>query len=1577
MYARICQLLAICLVSHGTFCLGDEWSIGWGHQQSLDRFFSEGIATGDINGDGKKDLVAGPFWFAGPDFVDRHRVEGGEPVDPHGYAPHFFSFTDDFNGDGHTDILQVGFPGQAGYWLENPGVSGNAESNSANSNENWTRHEIIDRVDNESPTYRDIDGDGHRELICSRNGSFGYAKPNANDVEVPWLFHAISPADAAGGQFTHGLGVGDVDGDGRLDLLEKNGWWQQPASLVGDPMWTKHAFEFSAGGGSQMYAHDVDGDGDQDVITALAAHGYGVAWYEQISNAGKVDFRQHIIVGSKPNESEFGVVFSQPHALAIADIDGDGLVDIVTGKRPWAHGPHGDVEPMAAPVIYWFRCRRDAQGVTQFEPHLVSDDSGVGVDVVIDDVNGDGLIDIVSSNKRGVFVHRQERAAVDGQDAARLLLTSTESAAKPLPAARRPEAGLEPLAAAAQFTVPRGFSVDLIAGEPDLHQPVAFCFDQRGRLWIAEAHTYPQRAADGQGKDVIRILEDADGDGRFESKKTFASGLNLVSGLEVGFGGVWIGAAPYLMFIPDEDGDDKPDSEPQILLDGFGYQDTHETLNAFTWGPDGWLYGCQGVFTHSKIGPPGAGDNERVPFNAGVWRYHPVRHQFEAFANGTSNPWGVTFDARGQAIITACVIPHAYHMIQGGRYQRQAGQHFDPYTFDDIKTIADHAHYAGNIADHAWWGRDEPVEDDATSAAGGGHAHCGALIYSGDNWPVDYRGALLMHNLHGNRMNVDLLRADGSGFIASHGRDLMYANDPWFRGINMQVGPDGAVYLIDWYDKNACHRNTPEIWDRTNGRAYRIRYGDVQARSEDLAAASNERLVELQAHENDWHVRLARRVLAERAAQGQDLEGIRSKLLEQAKREGKVEQRLKYLWAAHGIQMLRDEEALLLMSDANPAVRSWAIQLVCESGVPSAPVLERMTQLAQADASAMVRLYLSSALQRLASSGQLAKRSTDEQRFAIAQGLLAHGDSQFDRNLPLMIWYGVSPLVPADPARSFAMAKGSAIPLLRQFIVRRMASDPKLVNELVSLVANEQDEALVKLALSELVGAAPRLGKIEMPADWPQLVAKTRASGDDDVRRAVQTLSVSFGDASVFPLLRDAVKDKSMEINLRREALATLSRGRDPELEALALSQMDNEELRSDVLSILGRFDSAEIPRVVLSRYASLDAAMKRTALDTLVARPSHAEALLDAIEAKTIPRTDLTALHASKIRQLGDARLQERLTELWGVVGGTPEETAKEIARMRKEYTPEKLAAANASRGRELFNKSCGQCHRLFGTGSDIGPDLTGSNRTNIDYLLENILAPNAIVGKDYQAVSVLTLDGRVITGLVREQSDAAIILHDAEKLVTIPRSEIEEVNDTVRSVMPEGILKPFTAEQVGDLIAYLQSPSQVPLAMQEPQWNATGDFVTGALETEAMVGQIEVTDGNVGAQGMGSFAAGRWSGAEQVWWTGGKVGSVLTLPIQVKEGGKYQVGVALTKAPDYAVVRLAVDGHESAEAIDLYEKGRVVSTGALAIGEWELPAGPHELSCQIIGANPEAVQALMVGIDYVLLQSASTVSE
>jgi hypothetical protein len=389
--------------------------------QLNDQFWSEGANFGDLNNDGQNDLVSGPWWWEGPDFKKRHefypatatfnlklgpqttvKVPGFEGTlgVANKYSDNFFVWALDFNKDGWNDILIVGFPGQDTSWFENPkGKDGH-----------WTRHKIFGQTDNESPTFTDLTGDGKPELVCITKGQYGYAAPDWSAPEKPWAFHAISPNNKYG-NFTHGMGVGDVNGDGRPDLLEKNGWWEQPASLAGDPVWTFHAQPMGVGG-SQMYAWDVNGDGLNDIITALAAHGFGLAWYEQYREGPEIKFREHIFMNKDPRENRYGVKFSELHAIDLVDMDGDGVKDIVTGKRFWSHGRTGDPDRNDKAVLYWFKTVRGSSGDVDFIPFLIDDNSGVGTQVVARDINGDSLPDIVVGNKKGTFVHLHEKKTV-------------------------------------------------------------------------------------------------------------------------------------------------------------------------------------------------------------------------------------------------------------------------------------------------------------------------------------------------------------------------------------------------------------------------------------------------------------------------------------------------------------------------------------------------------------------------------------------------------------------------------------------------------------------------------------------------------------------------------------------------------------------------------------------------------------------------------------------------------------------------------------------------------------------------------------------------------------------------------------------------------------------------------------------------------------------------------------------------------------------------------------------------------------------------------------------------------------
>jgi putative membrane-bound dehydrogenase-like protein len=581
---------------------------------------------------------------------------------------------------------------------------------------------------------------------------------------------------------------------------------------------------------------------------------------------------------------------------------------------------------------------------------------------------------------------------------------------------------VSPEQAPQKMRLPEGFRVTLCAGEPELIKPIAVTLDDRGRLWVVESHSYPKWRTDGgPGKDRILIFEDQKGTGRFDSCKVFwDQGTNL-SGIALGFGGVWLCATPYLQFIPVRPGEDRPAGPPEVVLDGWDLKAKHNVFNTLTWGPDGWLYGCNGISSNSRIGRPGTPDAGRVVLNCGVWRYHPAKRVVEAFAWGTTNPWGLDFDDYGEMFITNCVIKHLFHVVPGAHFQRMFGQDLNPYCYGLMEGCADHLHWAGGNWTTSRGGQ------GAHGESGGGHAHVGAMVYLGDNWPDSYRNHILMCNLHGNRVNQDILERLGSGYVARHGRDFLMAHDTWFRGMALVCGPDGGVYVSDWHDTGECHN-----YDQVHpcGRIFKVTYGQPAHVAVDLSRLGDEELVRLQLHKNDWWVRHARRLLQERAQAGKLARTVRPLLLRMLQEQTDVTRKLRALWALYGIGGLDENRLVALLDSTEETVRVWAVRLLAEQGPASETVVSRFAEMARGDKAAAVRLALASALQRLPLT----------QRWAVGEALAAHAEDEADPNLPLMVWYGIEPLVAADPERGAGMLVKARIPLVRQYIARRITA---------------------------------------------------------------------------------------------------------------------------------------------------------------------------------------------------------------------------------------------------------------------------------------------------------------------------------------------------------------------------------------------------------------------------------------------------------------------------------------------------------------------------------------------------------
>jgi putative membrane-bound dehydrogenase-like protein len=977
----------------------------------------------------------------------------------------------------------------------------------------------------------------------------------------------------------------------------------------------------------------------------------------------------------------------------------------------------------------------------------------------------------------------------------------------PPPADTYKHAGLKPEDAVKAMTLPPGFSATVFAAEPDLHQPIAFTIDHRGRLWVVEAYTYPRRnpekgpiipAVPGKPRlgDRIVILEDSDGDGKHDKRTVFMEGLNLVSGIEVGFGGVWVGAAPYFLFIPHDEKTDKA-GEPKILLDGWGYQDTHETLNSFIWGPDGWLYGCHGVFTHSNVGKPGDADDKRQKINAGIWRYHPTKHTFEVFARGTSNPWGLDYNANGDFFIEACVIPHMWHIIQGARYQRQAGVDFNPYTYDDIKTIALHRHYVG-ATPHSGNGRSD--------SAGGGHAHCGLMCYQGGTWPKEYHGKLFMGNLHGHRINVDVITPKGSGYVADRNPDFLLTNDKWSIPMAMRYGPDGNVYLLDWYDKQICHNNNAEIWDRTNGRIYKISHKDAKpVKNVDLSNATDLELVKYQEHINEWYARTSRRLLQERATMPGS-KGISSGAfqgLEEAVWHDNPQFALRALWAAYVTREPKQLTPLLRAATghSSPQVVGWSLRFHSESGELN---LQQVDGLIRKTKTAMIRRDLASLL----------SQKPPKDRWALLASLLSYTDDATDHNLPYLYWYALEPLCAEDPARALKLAADGKIPFVFQCAARRVGAlgTPEAFDLLTKSLTEAKTEEQKLAYFRGLQEGTKGKRNLPTPKNWATAFESLMKSPDATVRNQALGLAVIFGDQNAIGTLRKVLSDGKADPAARLAALTALVDAKDANTVPLLQAALADKDLRTPALRALAVFDDAKTPAAILANYSAFTLAEKREAVSTLAARPGFAKELMAAVAAKKIPATDVPAEVVRQLRGYEDAALNKQIAELWGIVRDTPAERKQLIAAWKKRLTASTAPPGDVNLGRTVFAKTCQQCHTLYAIGGKVGPEITGANRSNIDYLLENILDPSAVIPKEYAATRIVMTDDRVITGIVKGEANGVLTVVTERETLTISAKDIASRKPSELSMMPDDILKQTTEFEFRSLIAYLQTQSQVP---------------------------------------------------------------------------------------------------------------------------------------------------------------------
>lgn len=944
---------------------------------------------------------------------------------------------------------------------------------------------------------------------------------------------------------------------------------------------------------------------------------------------------------------------------------------------------------------------------------------------------------------------------------------------------------LTPEEAVNEMTIKEGFKVNVFASEPMMTQPMAFCWDDKGRLWIAENRDYESRGHgfSNAGDSRILILEDTNGDGVADTKKVFLEGIAFPAAIAVGFDGLYLGAPPHLLFVPDKDGDDKGDMDDvEILLTGWGIRDRHETLNSLHWGPDGWLYGLQGFATPSKIRKPNGDaklfyhkdpfpedllEADGVDINGGVWRYHPTKDRFEVVAHGFSNPWGIDYDSKGNLFITACVIPHLWHVIPGGIYHRQGGQHFNPYVYEDIKTIADHRHRS---------------------------AHGGARIYQSDAFPAEEHGRIFMANIHEHAVLSDILVPDGSGFIGKDGDEFLMANNAQWVGFSMEIGPDGGMYVLDWHDADICGQ---EVLLGETGRVFRIMpekslAKNWQGRYDDLNRLSDQELVSLQTSSSDWHSRRARGILQKRATQGslkQDTQDLLKKMFADNKNP---DHRLRAMWGVHLTGGFTEKELIQHLSDKDPHVRAWAIQLLCEDYNAPREALAKFTAMAKSDPSPVVRLNLANSLQRIGV----------EDQWSIAEALLKHKEDESDHNLPKMIWYGLEHLIEENPEKFVTLASQSQLPMVSRFMARR-AVDGDQTEKLVAVLARNPANQ-VHLLEGMLAGMEGRTD-LEIPASWPALAKKL--GSEKTTQQLSQSISELFGDVEATKRSFATLSNKQAPTAQRISALRTLTAQQRPELVARLPELIKEKEMRSEAILAVAAFDQESLGRLLINGFSNYSIEEKNAALQTLSSRSRYGNLLAQEIKAGRIPKREIPANIARQLlRVVGSGFI-----EIWGPIEQVAHDKAA-YDKYQSILTKDALSSANIRQGKSLFQQTCGSCHKMFGEGADLGPDLTGSNRTDVDYILLNVLEPSAEIQDAYKMVVITTRDGRTYTGNVVGENQRQVTLRVVgQDPIIINKSTIQSREVTPVSMMPPGLFEQLSDKEVVDLVGYLQSPKAV----------------------------------------------------------------------------------------------------------------------------------------------------------------------
>jgi putative membrane-bound dehydrogenase-like protein len=959
-----------------------------------------------------------------------------------------------------------------------------------------------------------------------------------------------------------------------------------------------------------------------------------------------------------------------------------------------------------------------------------------------------------------------------------------------------------PHEAVRRFEVPGGVSVDLAASEPDIYQPLYVTFGPRGRLWMVQYNQYPYpegvkvtgydyhlRAEydaepppppeGSRGADKITMLEDTNGDGVFDRAEDVISGLNIATSVAFGRGGIWVLAPPYLVKYPDTDGDGRPDGTPVVHLRGFGLQDTHSVANSLEWGPDGWLYGASGSTTIDTVSS--AVTREVGYKGQAIWRYHPETEEFEIFAEGGGNTFNVEFDSKGRLYSgDNGGNSRGYHYKQGAYYEKNWGKHgalTNPYAFGYI----DHMPHTGD-------------EDRFTHAE---------IIYEGISLPERYKGTFISVNPLQSHVQVSDMRPAGSTFESVDTERLMVTDDNWFRPVDITDGPDGAVYIADWYDDRLTHVDPRDTWHRSSGRVYRIRGADHSSyQPEDLTRLSTGELIDRLSHPNDWQREEALRLIGDRQDRSA-IPRLRSLIDDN---EGQLA--LESLWALNLSGGFDEQWAPNGLAHSNPFVRMWTVRLLGDSRDVSSSIASHLADLAKTDSSPFVRSQLAASAKRLPSDDAL----------PVIRQLMAGGQDVDDQQIPLQIWWALEAHAESGRVTILETFDDTALwgePLVQEYILDRlmrryiMAGGPENFETAARLLELAPSKRAIRQLMNGLQEGlrGTDLQISEMPSRLRQVLEQYQ----EQIGQSDLVLGVRQGSEEALEKLLGVVTDPSADRARRIEYAAIL--GEVERCAAVApllevLGQRESTAPPPVILHSLGRYGADRIGQEVKDLYPNqlrADSQVRTAALELLVSRVQWTRELLTAIEEKRSDPRDIPVQLVRRMQLFDDEAIDHQVDKLWPGVGDKDlavEKRMAEITVVLREGT------GDPSRGERIYMRSCGTCHTLHGQGGDIGPNLTGYDRDNTRYMLLHTLNPNAAIREGYVNYVVKTSDERVLTGVIADRSGGSITLESfGGQVITIPESNIAEMRPLDQSIMPEGLLQPLSDQEIRDLFRFVRT--------------------------------------------------------------------------------------------------------------------------------------------------------------------------